>query len=207
MEDLIIDGQVFEFTVVTGEILSQNKFSETHVSGGGGGGAHGHSSNISISSRAITKHEFWIKTDDGKEKAIQLEGHDIPLREGQRISVISLWEKKMQRGYTAMLINHTSGDVIKLLDIQRLSQLKAGFKDKFIWWVSLLSAGAGFIIAKSSHFRNDDAGAVALIAGVASFFLVGIIGLIMHPKILKRKLGFINDYLDKLADDLLAKGK
>ena len=101
-----------EFWQVTGEVLGQNKYSETHVSSSGGGGhvtQHGgHVSAPKVHSTTVTNHEFWIKTDDGTEESVQLSGYDIPLREGQRITLISAGVKGYDSGYFSILVNHNT---------------------------------------------------------------------------------------------------
>ena len=79
------------FWEITGEVMSSNKHSETQVWSSGGGGyvgpQGGQVAAPTVQSRAITNHEFWLKTTDGKEKSIQLSDVDIPLREGQKITL------------------------------------------------------------------------------------------------------------------------
>jgi len=103
--------KTIEFSWLTGTLLSQNKYSETHVSSSGGGGTvtpHGGVVHApTASSTVITNQDFWIKTDDGAEEPIQLRDCDIPLREGQRITVISAQTKKHHPS-PVVLINHTA---------------------------------------------------------------------------------------------------
>lgn len=67
MENFKHRNKEIEFWSVTGEIMAQNKYSETHVSSSGGGGyigAHGgHIRAPSVHSTTVTNHEFWIKTE------------------------------------------------------------------------------------------------------------------------------------------------
>ncbi len=85
------------FYTVTGEVLGNDKYSETHVSSSGGGGYvgqyGGHISAPQVSSRTTTNQEIWIKTESGSEKSIQLKGYDIPMRPGHKITVISAGNK------------------------------------------------------------------------------------------------------------------
>lgn len=89
------------FEVQSGSVLSSDKREETRVWSEGGGGYVGgyagpHGGHVGgwvqpprVKSESITKHEFWLRTDNGREVAVKLSGHDIPLREGQHISLIS----------------------------------------------------------------------------------------------------------------------
>ena len=100
------------FWEITGEVMSSNKHSETQVWSSGGGGyvgpQGGQVAAPTVQSRAITNHEFWLKTTDGKEKSIQLSDVDIPLREGQKITLICASEKGVDSGKYAVLINHNA---------------------------------------------------------------------------------------------------
>ena len=87
------------FWKITGEVMDSNKYSETHVSssGGGGyvGGSGGHISAPRVSSRAVTNHEFWIRTQDGTEESVQLTGHDIPDRKSTRLNSSHIQKSRM----------------------------------------------------------------------------------------------------------------
>jgi len=112
-----------EFWQKTGEVIGTNKFSETHVTSTGGGGTvggyvgpygghvGGTISAPAVSSHAITKHEFWIRTDEGKELPIKLSGVDIPLLAGQRITMIGASDKAIKKDWMwyTHLINHNAG--------------------------------------------------------------------------------------------------
>lgn len=102
-----------EFWTTSGEVMSSEKRSETHVSSSGGGGHVGREGGYvappTIQSEAITKHEFWMKTDEGKEMPVQLEGLDIPLLPGQKVTMLSAKKKGNDSGYYAALINHSAG--------------------------------------------------------------------------------------------------
>lgn len=120
LEDFIYRKKVLEFRDQTGEVMGTNKYSETRVSSSGGGGTvsgyigpHGGSVNGNISAPEITstvttKHEFWIRTDDGKEVAIKLTDVDIPLRVGQVITMVSVHKKGGKRGFYCLLVNHNA---------------------------------------------------------------------------------------------------
>ena len=117
LEDIRFDSNTLKFTDVTGTVLDSAKWSETHVSGGGGGGyayeGSGQSSGVSISSSTSTQHDIWIKEDStGKERPVQLSGADVPLRQGQRVTVVFVESAK--GSMTALLVNHDAGRFWKL---------------------------------------------------------------------------------------------
>ncbi|AHF01714.1 hypothetical protein THIAE_08035 [Thiomicrospira aerophila AL3] len=105
MDDFKYGKKVVEFWQVTGEVLGSNKFSETYVSSSGGGPNYA----PSIHSETVTNHEFWIKTEEGLEKDIKLRGIDVPLRVGQKITLVSAGLKGKDNGWYSLLINHSAG--------------------------------------------------------------------------------------------------
>jgi hypothetical protein len=86
--------QEFEFSTLSGEVFSNNKFSETHVSSSGGGGHvdpqyGGHVAAAQMHSTVTTVHQFWVRDDAGKEHSINLRGIDVPLAVGQKIILLA----------------------------------------------------------------------------------------------------------------------
>jgi len=85
-----------EFTAISGKAFNSQKRTETHIEshgGGGGGYVSGGSGYVSVSaptieSTVITKHDFWVQAADGVQIPVQLIDADIPLAEGQDISVV-----------------------------------------------------------------------------------------------------------------------
>lgn len=101
-----------EFWTETGEVIGTNKHSETHVSSSGGGGhLHNGSGYVSaprVNSKTITNHEFWIRKEDGSETDVKLKGVDIPLREGQTITLVSAGRVDSKKGVYSILVNHSA---------------------------------------------------------------------------------------------------
>ncbi|MCD8548986.1 MAG: hypothetical protein LRY75_20675 [Shewanella xiamenensis] len=154
MEDFSYRGKEVKFWRVTGEVIGSDKYSETHVSvssSGGGGyvgphGGHISAPNIHTTTTAITNHEFWIKTEEGLEKAIKLRGVDIPLRVGQRITIISACRKADGSGWTqdgpgwySVLVNHS---VEKHWYIQSAEELNKNLQLEMFTGISAIMAGA-----------------------------------------------------------------
>jgi len=107
------NGKVFNFWRRTGEVISTNKMSETHISSSGGGGHvdpqyGGHVAAAQISSTVITTHEFWLKEEDGTERAVQLRGKNIPLAVGQKVTLIAGSVLGEDQGYYVVLYNHNA---------------------------------------------------------------------------------------------------
>ena len=172
-------GKNVEFWQVTGEVLGSNKYSETHVSSSGGGGyvgQHGgHVSAPTIHSSTVTNHEFWIKTEDGLEKPIKLRGIDVPLRPGQKITLISAGRKEAGSGWYSILVNHSAG---KHWFINSAEELNKMLKLELLTGKSLLIAGAiawgvAYVTAPN-HYRGKDWGDASweIALGAAGIFIV-----------------------------------
>ncbi len=75
--------------VKCGEIIGQQKWSETKVSSSGGGGyvgpQGGHVSSPTITSETKTKQEIWIREEDGLESSLELSNKAFPVNNGQRV--------------------------------------------------------------------------------------------------------------------------
>jgi len=87
---------------IIGKVTHTNKFSETHVSGSGGG----RNSPVSISSRAVTKQEFYIKTEEGKDVDVKLSGVDIPIAIEQKLTLLYGRKRSKSKGPLLFLFNH-----------------------------------------------------------------------------------------------------
>jgi hypothetical protein len=75
--------------VTCGEVIGQQKWSETHVSASGGGGyvgpQGGHVSAPTISSKSVTRQQFWVREDDGNEASFNISEDAFPVHEGQKV--------------------------------------------------------------------------------------------------------------------------
>ncbi len=116
MEELKFNKTNIAFRSVTGTVLNSTKLIETHFS----------SYDPGISSKAVTNHEFWIEKDDGTELSVRLKGIEIPLRQGQKITLISCRKKSKKPDspwwYTS-LINHSEKSIRTINDAKGLNKL------------------------------------------------------------------------------------
>lgn len=113
MEIYKTDRCSVEFFAFHGRVIDSDKVSETHVSSSGGdvwtdANGNAHSTPLTVSSTSVTNHDFWIMTDDGNEKNIKLSGFDVPLRVGQRITMLYAKKEGTDTGWPAALINHNA---------------------------------------------------------------------------------------------------
>ena len=195
MEKFSHDGKEIVFWGDTGEVLSSGKYTETHVSvssrGGDGhvgpNGGYINPVKVTSTSEVITHHELWIKTESGLEKDFKIINEDIPLRAGQKITIISAG-KTLESGFNTALVNHNAG---KYWYINRASDLTEAFgygnlwtfKDKLFGvlifiFISLMSLSEKLIIRnwddiefKSSFYRIDG-GVVIPALCVSVFFMI-----------------------------------
>ena len=80
------------------------------VEGGGGGvGGNVNVAPVHISSYSTTKHEFWIKREDGIEVSIILNDSNLRVRTGQIVTNISIRLKGSESTYLMIVVNHSSG--------------------------------------------------------------------------------------------------
>jgi len=170
-------GINLQFSKETGEIISSNKHSETHVSSSGGGGFVGrHGGHISapqVRSTTSEKHEIWIKKEDGSEQSFSLTNEGISVREGQKVSFVYVQEDGAETAWRCLFVNHT-GKEFKVLDnaptLTKLMKLKGfGFLLTLKYWGSFIAGMIlfGIILAMTSS------GIVSAIVGIAAFIYLG----------------------------------
>src|SRR2546428_11931969 len=80
MEPFSRSGKQVQFSSVTGKVASSSKRSDTYTTSG---------RNYSVDSHVVVKQEFLLLTEDGREVPIQLSGVDIPVRDGQTVTMIA----------------------------------------------------------------------------------------------------------------------
>lgn len=111
MENFTYEGKEFEFWGKTGVVLSSEKRTETTAyQTNGQVKTIGNNTNITLPEtkfESVLKHDFWIKKEDDTEESIHLSGIDIPLRSGQKVTVIYVAEKG-KSGCKSVLVNHSA---------------------------------------------------------------------------------------------------
>ncbi len=112
MQSFSYGGKTINFSAWTGIVSGSTKSSETRVWGSGGGGyvgpRGGYVSAPTIQSTIIRKHEFWLTDKDGKEWPFKIGGPDIPLRDGQKVTVIAGFPKGKDTGWNLLLHNYNA---------------------------------------------------------------------------------------------------
>jgi len=125
LEEVIIDGKTVQFLVIRGEVLSTDRNYETHVTATGGGGyVDKHGGDVAppkITSHAIEKHEFWIKDATGVERSFWLHNAHIPLRPGQRVSVVLAHRTEDETSRVVAVVNHSAENWNRVSHIKQTS--------------------------------------------------------------------------------------
>jgi len=198
MESFKHRGKEVKFWSITGEVIGQNKYSETHVSSSGGGGyvgKHGGFVNApQVNSTVVTNHEFWIKKDNGVEESVQLSGADIPLREGQKVTAIFSHLSSEDEGPCSILVNHSER---KHRFIKSASALNKNMGLDVFGGLSILTVAVIFFVVKylADFFNNEDSITWAVCVSIFYLFMHLII---KHSRIteMEQKL---SDHLESLA--------
>ncbi|PCC20596.1 hypothetical protein [Halomonas sp. JB37] len=119
MNDLNYRGTQISFWQLQGEVLDSDRYSRTHVEAHGSAG-YGRAPSVRVNQ--TTHHDFWIREDDGSERSIQLEDVNVPLRAGQRVTVICASHPDSQRGWLCSLVNHSTGQAHEIIPAKTLQQ-------------------------------------------------------------------------------------
>lgn len=119
-------GRRLSFCRLTGEVLGDKKWAETHVSSSGGGGyVSGHGGVVmapTVTSQTVTRSEIWVRDDAGGEHAIELADFGVPVRPGQRLTAVWGILDDEKTGPYYLVENHTSGQhVINQKEIIKLA--------------------------------------------------------------------------------------
>lgn len=117
----------------SGRVTDSNKRTSVVSSGSG--------ENLNVSS--ITKHDIWIREEDGTEVPIQVAGADIPLRIGQRISVVAAALDGEEDGHAVALVNHSSGQWSRTLSEENVRSL---FRVTTHWAVGWVVLAVSFLV-------------------------------------------------------------
>lgn len=111
MESFRHKGKTLNFRKLTGVVIGIRDRSESrlHSSGGGGyvGPHGGYVSAPTIRMETTARLEIWIRTDKGNEECAELPTTDIPLKEGQRITLV-FYVGPENKNHVSILVNHNA---------------------------------------------------------------------------------------------------
>ncbi|MFW5489529.1 MAG: hypothetical protein ACNI3A_14100 [Desulfovibrio sp.] len=143
--------KTIEFKRVTGEVLSSEKNTKTFRS-------HNINSSEPVQTEIFDNHSVWIKKDNGIEKYVTFHMRDIPIRTGQRVSVIYSFKDKTNY-WPAILVNHAAKDIHYVEHtyplMEKLGLGHSGFYTSlFLILITLFGAGYGFNAAGYSGWKT-----------------------------------------------------
>lgn len=140
-------GVNLELMSERGVVLSQDKFSETHV--------HTKSSTIDgqygpervvkeVSSEVINNHHFWIKKGDGQEEEIRLTSISPSIREGHEVEIVYARREGSDGDWSLMsIMNHTTGKEVARPS-HEINGLFGMFHPRWAWAFAKTSSGANW---------------------------------------------------------------
>lgn len=147
LEDFTSHGKSITFRAVRATVLAYRRYSETHID-------YYHRSSV------IVIHDFWVKTDNGRE--IDVQTSDAPpgfsLREGQRVSLLSAhYEAKNRRRRRAWLclVNHSEGRTYRIFEPHHcLREVMPQFGRVEAVAVGLLAVVMSLVLGANTLFRG-----------------------------------------------------
>lgn len=110
----MFSSQYLTFKLVSGEVMDDKHWSESHVSGGGGGGSNGHSAPTSISTTVTTRREIWLKTTDGYEKSFIFNADVVKARKGNQLDILCIDDSN---GLTPVFVYNQAMDTTMGTDV------------------------------------------------------------------------------------------
>jgi hypothetical protein len=107
MESFTVEGKQVTLPTVFGEVTGCGKRSDSYVSGSGGGGNGNYRQPVSISTTVVVTQEFFVRGENGKEQPYKIVALDIPIRDGQHVTMISA-SVSGHGEWPVRLANHTA---------------------------------------------------------------------------------------------------
>jgi hypothetical protein len=145
IQSVKVGNRVIDLFTFQGEVMDEKKWATTHVSGGGGIGyvhaGSGYSTPRPVTSKTTTHDQFFVRSDDGQERAVETTNADLALRKGHRVTLLLGIEKGKEQGPCVAIYNHTTSDLTLINgDIKQLAfpSNVAGKLFMFLGWVIAL---------------------------------------------------------------------
>lgn len=108
-QSVTIADRAIDLYKFSGEVVDEKMWTTTQVSGGGGGYnvGSGKQNPISISSTSVAHNQFFLKSDSGEEKAIELPESSVAFRKGHRVTVFWGQTSGTNQSQYVGVVNHT----------------------------------------------------------------------------------------------------
>ncbi len=93
-QDLFKGNKLYDFNIVEGVVKETNMWSESHVSGGGGSttviAGWGRGSTKKVKTTVHNHLEFWVATEDGKERFYKVDANKVKVRPDQNVRIVEM---------------------------------------------------------------------------------------------------------------------
>jgi hypothetical protein len=178
--ELALQNGAVSISVTRGNVIGQQKWSETEVRTSGGGGyvgpQGGHVAAPKIESRQTTKQEFWIRDDEGIEKQYQFPDGSFPVREGQSVWIALGWRQNVEGSGSYLFAYNANSDKYSdlLSDWKEWLYESRLLKKPFVYrlitsWLPLLAGLiTGFVIGPIALASRGDIALPAALAQAAT---------------------------------------
>ncbi len=113
---MMLKDEKFVFTTVTGSVIENRQWSETHISGGGGGTTPLGNIHIDkIKSSTVQKQSVWIEDENGRQFEMSYTGDEkVAMRQGHRMTFVYVRATrkadKPKFQHLAITHNNTTGE-------------------------------------------------------------------------------------------------
>ncbi|GEM_PF-6208170 len=148
IQTLLLGNERLDFKIDRGVVVGDKKWSDTHIYSSGGGGYvgpnGGYVSPPSVNSKIQQRHEAWFRMDgDNREISMDLSGHNIPLREGNKVAFIQACASDDTELF--FLINKTTQKIHRLSfkNRNKFGERAAKLNDKLCGFWSFISLFLG----------------------------------------------------------------
>ncbi|MDT8999564.1 hypothetical protein RQP53_09835 [Paucibacter sp. APW11] len=165
-------GQMW-MELIEGEVVSQQKWSETQIRATGGGGyinqGSGLISDVQLSTSSSEQLEFWVRSDDGKETAFRLADTGLALRAGQRVRIARGGKLGSKPGTPLLTQNFASGETHALVPDWLNWAMAQGLLRRPLWyrllsnWLTLAIAVIAALLIVYAHKHPSNSGALAVL--------------------------------------------
>jgi hypothetical protein len=109
IQTVTVGDRIIELSTFRGEVVEEKKWATTQVAGGGGiNTGPGQHTPVTISSASTTHDQFFLRSDDGQERAFEMADAGLALRKGHRVTVLWANIKGIERGAYLAVYNHTT---------------------------------------------------------------------------------------------------
>jgi hypothetical protein len=118
INSVAVGDRIIDLITFQGEVVDEKKWATTQVAGGGGGinTGSGLPNQVTITSVSTTHDQFFLRNNEGQEKAFEFANAGLALRKGNRVTVLWGTIKGNEHGKYLAVYNHTTGQLSQIPD-------------------------------------------------------------------------------------------